>query len=122
MTLVNLIKTTLDELRMQMLGIQVLFGFQFQGLFQAGFTSLSMVARAFDAIGLKAMITALGMLIAIPCQHRMVEEGESTLRLFQAAKRAGNVALLPLAIGVGCDILVATSGTLGPSFGAHAAA
>lgn len=122
MTLVNLIKTTLDELRMQMLGIQVLFGFQFQGLFQAGFTSLPTAARTFDALGLMALIIALGILIAIPCQHRIVEEGESTLRLFQAAKRVGNIALLPLAVGIGCDIFVATSAAFGLGFGTVAAA
>ena len=42
MNLQEALKTSLDELRMQMLGVQVLFGFQFQGVFQEGF----------DAIGL----------------------------------------------------------------------
>ena len=33
----KLVKVALDELRMEMLGVQVLFGFQMQGVFQDGF-------------------------------------------------------------------------------------
>jgi hypothetical protein len=120
--LVNDIKVVLDELRMQMLGLQVLFGFQLQGLFQAGFDSLTPAARVADAAGLIAMVLALGLLVGIPCQHRIVERGESTLRLFKAAKRAANVSLLPLAVGIGCDVLVATSFTFGLRFAAAVAA
>jgi len=116
MSLVENIKTALDELRMQMLGLQVLFGFQFQGLFQPGFDSLSDSARMFDAAGLMLMIIALAILIGIPCQHRMVEEGESTPRLFSAARLAANIALGPLAAGFGCDILVAAVPHFGMRF------
>ena len=40
MKLDSVLKISLDELRMQMLGSQVLFGFQFQGLFQDNFEAL----------------------------------------------------------------------------------
>jgi hypothetical protein len=36
----SVLKTSLDELRMQMLGSQVLFGFQLQGLFQDNFETI----------------------------------------------------------------------------------
>jgi hypothetical protein len=36
MKLDDALKVSLDELRMQMLGAQVLLGFEFQGLFQDG--------------------------------------------------------------------------------------
>ena len=58
MKLDDLPKTSLDELRMQILGIQVLFGFQFQGLFQDGFHDLSFSARRIDAVGFGMMILA----------------------------------------------------------------
>jgi len=51
LNLENLIKVSLDELRMQMLGVQVLFGFQFQGLFQQGFHDVSAMGRQVDALG-----------------------------------------------------------------------
>src|ERR1700726_629062 len=76
------LKTSLDELRMQMLGAQVLFGFQFQGVFQDGFPALPAAARSVDAAGLALMVAALGLMIAVPCQHRLVERGEATVRIY----------------------------------------
>jgi hypothetical protein len=46
------LKVSLDELRMQMLGSQVLFGFQFQGLFQDNFAALPASGRAADALAM----------------------------------------------------------------------
>jgi hypothetical protein len=113
MALAARIKLSLDELRMQMLGVQVLLGFQFRGLFQPGFAALPEAARVGDAIGLVLMVFALALLIAVPCQHRLVEQGESTPRLFGVAREAANVALVPIAAGLSCDVLVATCSLLG---------
>jgi Family of unknown function (DUF6328) len=82
MKLESALKTSLEELRMQMLGVQVLFGFQFQGLFQDNFPALPTSARMADAIGLALMIAVLSLILAVPCQHRIVENGECTLRIF----------------------------------------
>lgn len=101
------LKTSLDELRMQMLGAQVLFGFQFQGVFQDGFPALTVAARSVDAAGLALMVLALGLMIAVPCQHRLVERGETTARICRTSRRYANLALLPLAGAVGCDVFVA---------------
>jgi hypothetical protein len=38
------LKVSLDELRMQLLGAQVLLGFEFQGPFQDGFATVSRVS------------------------------------------------------------------------------
>jgi hypothetical protein len=61
----SLIKVALDELRMQMLGVQVLFRFQFQGIFQEGFDDVSVLGRRIDALGLALMVVVLGCLIAV---------------------------------------------------------
>lgn len=121
MALADRIKLSLDELRMQMLGLQVLLGFQFQGLFRPGFSSLPATARRVDAIGLMLMVFALTLLVAIPCQHRLVERGESTPRLFSAAREAANVALVPIAAGLSCDVLVSTCSLLGLKLATFAA-
>jgi hypothetical protein len=52
MKLDDALKVSLDELRMQMLGAQVLLGFEFQGLFQDGFAKVSLICRSVDAVGL----------------------------------------------------------------------
>ncbi len=122
MKLGDALKTSLNELRMQMLGLNVLFGFEFRGLFQDGFREISRSGRAVDAAGLLLMVAALGLLIAAPCQHRIVEEGEETERIQRAATRFSKLALLPLASGIGCDIYVATSRAFGATMATVAAA
>jgi hypothetical protein len=109
MKLADLLKTALDEVRMQMLGAQVLLGFQFQGLFQDGFETVPPVAREVDGVGLALMVIVLGALISVPSQHRIAEHGEATERIFRAARRYATIALLPLAGAVGCDVFVALS-------------
>jgi hypothetical protein len=67
---------------MQMLGVQVLFGFQLQGLFQDTFLELPPSVRMVDTTALALMISVLSLLLAVPCQHRIVEQGEASLRIF----------------------------------------
>src|SRR6202023_1668183 len=82
MKLQDALKTSLDELRMQMLGGQVLFGFQFQVMFQDNFRAVPHSGRVVYALGLALMIAVTGLLIAVPCQHRLVDGGETTLRIY----------------------------------------
>jgi len=107
------LKVSLDELRMQMLGAQVLFGFQFQGLFQDNFAALPVSGRAAAAAAMAMMILVLGLIVAVPCQHRIVDQGESTLRILRVSARCANYALGPLAAAVACDLYVATIHALG---------
>jgi Family of unknown function (DUF6328) len=118
MKLQHALKLSLNGLMMQMLGAQVLFGFQFQGLFQDNFAALPPAGRSADAVGLGLMVVAIGLMIAVPCQHRIVEGGETTPRIYAAAAWYAQVALLPLAGGIGCDVFVATSGPFGSMLGA----
>lgn len=113
MKLYEALKVSLDELRMQMLGAQVLLGFQFQGLFQDRFSELTSGARIVAAVGLGLMVVAIALIIAVPCQHRLVERGEATQRIYLQSKRYAELALLPMAAGIGCALLVA----MGLSFG-----
>jgi hypothetical protein len=107
MKLYEALKVSLDELRMQMLGAQVLLGFQFQGLFQDRFNEMTSGARIVAAVGLGLMVVAIALIIAVPCQHRLVERGEATQRIYLESKRYAELALLPMAAGIGCDLLVA---------------
>jgi len=102
----DLVKVGLDELRMQMLGTQVLFGFQLQGAFQEGFSGASAAVRIVDATALSLIVLSLGLLIAAPSQHRLVDRGEATKRIFRTATHFATVALLPLALAIACDVYV----------------
>jgi hypothetical protein len=109
MKLEDLVKTALDELRMQMLGVQILFGFQFQSVFQDGFREMTIGARLIEAIGLALVVLTLGLLIAAPAQHRLVEGGRVTRRVHRVATVFAEAALLPFAAALGCDVFVALS-------------
>jgi hypothetical protein len=117
MKLESVLKTSLDELRMQMLGSQVLFGFQFQGLFQDNFEALPLSGRMADGVAMALMTLVLGLILAVPCQHRIVEGGASTLRILRVSSRCANYALGPLAAAIACDIYVATVHTVGNTRG-----
>jgi hypothetical protein len=90
----------LNELRVQMLGTQVLFGFQLEGVFQERFASASEEVRFFSCLGLCCIVATLALLIAAPCQHRLVERGLPTHRIFRVASRFANLALLPFGIAL----------------------
>jgi hypothetical protein len=102
----KLVKVALDELRMQMLGVQVLFGFQLQGVFQDGFAQTSRNARWADAAALSLIVLTLGLLIAVPSQHRLVDRGNATQRIFRVANRFAEWALLPFALSMALDFFV----------------
>jgi hypothetical protein len=109
MTLAEALKTSLQEIRMQMLGVQVLFGFQFQGLFQDNFSALPFPAHIVDAAALAMMVAVLGLLIGVACQHRIVDRGETTARVFAVSLRYAMYSLPPLIGIIGCDIFVAVA-------------
>jgi hypothetical protein len=101
-----IVHTALDEVRMQMLGTQVLFGFALQGAFQESFADVPPLVRGVDAAGLSLLVATLGFLIAGPSQHRLVERGEATPRIFEVAKRFAGTALVPFALALGCNVYV----------------
>jgi hypothetical protein len=106
MKLEKTLHVALDELRMQMLGAQVLIGFQLQGVFQERFAASTEEAKLISFVGLCSIVLTLGLLLAAPCQHRLVERGLPTLRIFRVANRFANLALLPFAVALGCDFFV----------------
>ena len=110
------VHTALDELRMQMLGAQVLFGFQFQGIFQDGFKSLSFDSQIADLAVFGLLVLTIAFLIAPAAQHRLVERGNATRRIFGVAKRFAGLALGTYTAAVGLDVVVVTSAYWGTTY------
>ncbi|WP_039845984.1 DUF6328 family protein [Rhizobium gallicum] len=106
-------KTALDELRMLMLGAQILLGFQFHGPFQNARPSLSLYEKEIGAIVLCVMVVIVGLLIAPSARHRVVERGEATQRFNDFITRVSMLTLAPFALALGLDLGVATSRGLG---------
>jgi hypothetical protein len=116
------LKTALDETRLLVLGAQVLLGFQFQSVFQEAFSELSWLARALVALALLLMVTTLGLLIAPSLQHRIVEQGRTTERIFRVTGYMAGAALLPFAISLGIDHYAVFERLFGPAAGYAAGA
>ena len=111
------IKTALDENRLLILGTQVLFGFQFNAIFQEQFDQLPMVARGLECAGLSLLMLSVAFLIAPPMQHRIVEGGQNSPRILKLATVFAGLALLPVAIALAFDMYVAMERMVGPSAG-----
>jgi Family of unknown function (DUF6328) len=101
MALKDKVKTALDETRLLILGSQILFGFQFNGMFQDAFDRLSGWSRGLDATGFFLMALTIGCLIAPSMQHQLVEQGNDSVRLHRATTRFAAIALVPFSVSLG---------------------
>jgi hypothetical protein len=100
------LKTALDETRLLILGSQILFGFQLNGMFHDAYEDLSSVARGLNAGGYFLMAAAVGLLIAPSMQHRLVERGYDSGRLYQATTSFAERALVPFAVSLGLTFYI----------------
>jgi hypothetical protein len=87
---------------MQMLGTQVLFGFQFQSLFQPGFERATPAERGADVIALTAILVSFAVLAVTPAEHRLTEAGDASGRLLRTSYRCAEIALATLTLAFGC--------------------
>lgn len=122
MTLERQLKIALDETRLLILGAQVLFGFQFNGIFQQLFDELPFVARALCCAGLTLIMLSLGLLIAPSMEHRISERGQESPRVLVLATVFGGLALLPIALALAFDLFVAMERIAGATAGIVVAA
>ncbi len=101
MDLERKLKTTLDESRLLILGAQVLFGFQFQGVFQGAFAALPFDAKLVQCLGLLSMLLSISLLIAPSLLHQITYNGETVPAAISNASRFAGLSLLPLTVGMG---------------------
>lgn len=106
-------KMALDETRLLMLGAQILFGFEFEAVFQESFAKLPALSRRLDGIALLLMVLAIALLIAPGTQHRLVCKGQITPRIQQTATVFTGWALLPFAVSLGLDLYIALERAFG---------
>lgn len=117
MTLERKLKIALDESRLLILGAQVLFGFQFNGIFQELFDELPRLSRALAAAGLTLLMATIGLLVAPSMQHRIAEQGQDSPRVLAIATISVAWALLPLSIALAFDVFIAMDRIAGTAWG-----
>ena len=91
MDLQKKLKVALNDNRLLILGTQVLFGFQFNGIFQELFVELPYLSRVLEACGLTLLMISIAFLVAPSMHHRLVESGQDNARVLRLAT---NFALL----------------------------
>jgi hypothetical protein len=101
------VKTALDETRTLILGSQILIGFQFQAAFQNAFEQLPAHARWMDGAALILMVSVAALLIAPSVYHRIVENGQDSVRIHHMISIMAEIALLPFAVSLGLDLFIA---------------
>jgi hypothetical protein len=109
MKLDDKVKVALDENRLLILGAQVLFGFQFNGVFQQAFAELPSASQLLACIALVLLMLTIGLLIAPSMEHRIVERGQASPRVLAIATAFAGWALVPLSVGLACDLFIAIS-------------
>jgi hypothetical protein len=115
------VKIALDETRLLILGVQVLLGFEFQSFFQDGFDQMSPVSKLLSVAGLGLVILSIGLLVVPSMQHRLVERGQSTVRLVGAANFYAGLGLAPLAASLGLAAYIVIGRHFGVAVGVGSA-
>jgi hypothetical protein len=100
------LKTALDESRLLILGAQVLFGFQFEAVFQELFENIPADSQTVHCAGLAALLITIGCLIAPSMFHQIVYRGESRQGALKTATALAGASLLPLTLGLGSSAFV----------------
>ena len=100
------LKTALDESRLLILGAQVLFGFQFEAVFQELFPEISTAGRYIHSAGLVLLLASVCLLIAPSLFHQIMFDGESRPAAVAIATTLAGASLLPLTVGLGISAFV----------------
>lgn len=122
MAIEDKLKTALDESRLLILGAQVLFGFQFEAVFQELFSGIPTVSRYVHCAGLVLLLISVGLLIAPSLFHQIVFAGESRPGAVRIASVLAATSLLPLTLGLGAATFVTFEQLFNRSIGIAAGA
>jgi hypothetical protein len=108
MSLQKNLKVALNENRLLILGTQVLFGFQFHGVFQELFAQLPTSSKIFEAAGLELLVLSIALLVAPSMLHRIGEGGRDSSEILVFTTGCAALALLPLALALALEVFVVT--------------
>jgi uncharacterized protein DUF6328 len=108
------IENGLNDVRILILGGQVIIGATFRSFFESGFDHLSRGTQVAQLFGLGVMLLGLGPLLLPAAFHRIVENGEATPRFKLLLNKALGIGLLPFAIGLALDLFMSGEKIGGP--------
>jgi hypothetical protein len=100
------VTNALNEVRILVLGAQVLLGFQFQAVFQPRFAALASLSRWLDGAAYSLMLIAFVLLLSPASFHRVRDRGDDTRQLHSFTTVVAAFALLPFAVSIGLDVFI----------------
>ena len=106
MDLADKLKTALDESRLLILGAQVVFGCQFQMVFQERFQDTPRDSQVVQGTGLLALMFAVGLLITPSMTHQIAYQGEERRGALRVASKCAGLAGVPMTLGLGASTFV----------------
>ena len=106
MAIEDKLKTALDESRLLILGAQILFGFQFDAVFQELFSDIPVTSRYVHCAGLVLLLVSVGLMIAPALFHQITFAGQARPGAIRIASVFAGASLLPLTLGFGAATFV----------------
>lgn len=114
-------KIALDENRMSILGVQILFGFQLQAPFQKVFDTLPETSQLASVIAFGLLTGAVALLVTPSAHHRIVTKHGAERQLQHSITWLIDISLLLLGLAIGIDLYLVgdllLGGFAGPLFG-----
>src|SRR5438093_4399150 len=94
------IQNALDELRMLVLGLQVLIGFGYRAALEPAFDRLPRTLQLTELASLSLLLIAFAITITPAADHRICEHGDDTPQFHRLTTFCSDVALFPIPVGV----------------------
>jgi hypothetical protein len=116
------IEQMLTEARVVLPGAQTLLGFQLIVMMTKAFGQLPFDAQVVHLVALGSLTLAIILLICPAAVHRIAFGGADDQRLHSVGSLLITIALLPLAVGISCDLWVALTILFGEGLAAIAGA
>ncbi|HZI84601.1 MAG TPA: DUF6328 family protein [Casimicrobiaceae bacterium] len=101
-------RSTHEEARMVLPGIQALFGFQLIAAFNARFTELAPGDRVVHLASLALVALAIALIMTPAAYHRICEPGRTSLFFTRLASALVAAAMVPLLLAISLDIYIVT--------------
>ena len=99
-------RTTIEEARMVLPGIQALFGFQLIAVFNTRFHDFSNLEQFLHLVALLLVALAIALIMTPAAYHRIAERGIVSRRFVDLASRFLELALMPLMFGISLDLFL----------------
>jgi hypothetical protein len=99
-------RTTIEEARMVLPGIQALFGFQLVAVFNARFRDFTSLEQVIHLVALVLVALAVALIMAPAAYHRIAERGVVSRRFVDLASCLLASAMMPLTLGISLDLFL----------------